>query len=90
MIREYLGNSPRIKVLEFLIFNRAKSYGVKEILMGAKVKHRNLIIILNDMLKKDIIYIEKKLGKSNLYRINEFEPFAQSLIFAADMGMNQS
>ena len=85
MIREYLGDYPRIKVLEFLINNKENSFGIREIIQHASVKHRNLIIILEDLLKKDMIYIEKRLGKSNLYKINEFEPFVQSLIFATEM-----
>jgi len=45
MIREYLGNYPRIKIMEFLIHNRKKGYGIKEIMLGANVKHRNLILV---------------------------------------------
>ena len=82
MITDYLGNSPRIKILQFLINNKNNSYAIKEIILGANVKHRNLIDTLKDLLKKDMIYIEKKVGKSNLYKINEFEPFTQSLIYA--------
>jgi len=81
MIRAYLGNYPRIKILEFLIFNRKKSYGIREIILGANVKHRTLVIVLNDLIEKDLAYIERKIGKSNLYRINESHPFIQSLIF---------
>lgn len=84
IITEHLGNSPRIKILQFLIQNKNNSYSIRDILFGAKVKHRNLIEVLKDLLDKDMIYIEKKVGKSNLYQINEFEPFVQSLIFASE------
>lgn len=82
MITDKLGNSPRIKILQFLIDNKNNSYSVREILVGAGVKHRNLVEVLKDLLKHDMIYIDKKVGKSNLYKINEFEPFAQALIYA--------
>ena len=85
MIRDYLGNYPRIKVLEFLIFNKKNAYGIKEITLMAGVKHRNLIIILEDLLEKDMVYIESKKGKSHLYRIHEFHPFISSLILAMEM-----
>lgn len=82
MITDYLGNSPRIKIIQFFINNKNSSYSIREILLGANVKHRNLVDTLKDLLKKDMIYIDKKVGKSNLYRINELEPFCQSLILA--------
>lgn len=84
-ISEYFGRSPRIKILEFLINNKEDSFGIKEIIKYAKVKHRNLIEVLSDLIKGDVIYIEKTLGKSNLYKINEFEPFVQSLMFAMEI-----
>ena len=84
MISQYLGRSPTIKVLEFLIINRKNSYGVKEIILGASVKHRNLIKILDELLINDMIYIEKRLGRSNLYKAHEFHPFVQSLILAVE------
>lgn len=82
MITDFLGNSPRIKILQFLIENKTRSYSIRDIILGAGVKHRNLVDTLKDLLSKDMIFIDKKVGKSNLYQINEFEPFAQSLIFA--------
>lgn len=82
MITDYLGSSPRIKILQFLISNKDHSYSIREILAGASVKHRNLVEKLKDLMEKDMVYIEKKVGKSNLYKINEFEPYVQSLIYA--------
>jgi len=85
MIREYLGDYPRIKVLEFLIYNKDHAYGIREILIMAGVKHRNLIKILEELMNKDMVYIESKKGKSHLYRIHEFHPFISSLILAMEV-----
>lgn len=85
MIREYLGDYPKVKVLEFLIYNKDYAYGMREIIMMAGVKHRNLVKILKELLDKDMIYIESKKGKSHLYRIHEFHPFIQSLIMAMEI-----
>ena len=80
MITEHLGNSPRIKVINFLIENRDKGYSIVEIMEGAKVKHRTLIEIIKDLLNKQMIYIERKIGKSYLYKINEDNDFIESLL----------
>jgi len=85
MITDFLGNSPRIKILEFLIWNRDKDHSISDIILGANVKYRNLVIILEDLIKKDMIYISRKVGKSNLYKVNEFNPYIESLIFASDL-----
>ncbi len=85
MIREYLGEYPKIKVLDFLILNKKNAYGIKKITLMAGVKHRNLIKILEDLLEKDMIYIAGKKGKSNLFRIHEFHPIISSLILAVEM-----
>ena len=59
--------------------------GIREILIMAGVKHRNLIKILEELMNKDMVYIESKKGKSHLYRIHEFHPFIQSLIMAMEI-----
>lgn len=89
-VREKLGESTRIKILEFLINNKENSFGLKEIILHAQVKHRTAVKELQDLLKKDMIYIERTLGKSHLYKINEFEPFIQSLIFSMDITKESS
>lgn len=85
IISEILGNSSRIKILEFLINNKENSFSVSYILMGASVKHRNAVDILKDLVEKDLIYIEKRIGKSNMYKINEHNEFIQALIFAREI-----
>lgn len=89
ILTKQLGNYPKIKVLEFLISNKEKGYSIREILLGANVKHRNLTEILKDLLKNDLIYIERKIGKSNLHKINEFNDFVQSLMFAVEISKNK-
>jgi DNA-binding MarR family transcriptional regulator len=83
-ITRRFGRSPRIKILEFLINNRENSWGLKEILQHAKVKHRNAVEELKDLVEKDLIYIEKTLGKSHLFKINDDEPYIKLLIFVMD------
>lgn len=83
-ITECLGNSSRIKIIEFLIKNKNKGMSIREILSGANVKHRNLVEILKDLLEKEVIYIERKIGKSNLYKVNESNGIIEGLMFAQE------
>lgn len=81
LLTERFGTYPRIKILEFLINNKESSWGLREIMHYARVKYRNAVEELKDLVSKDLIYIEKTLGKSHLYKINEDEPYIKSLIF---------
>lgn len=83
-ITDCLGSSSRIKVIEFLIKNKDKGMSVREILSGAKVKHRNLVDMLEDFLGQSVIYIERKIGKSNLYKVNELHGVIEALMFAQE------
>jgi DNA-binding MarR family transcriptional regulator len=83
-ITRRFGRSPRIKILEFLINNRGESWGVREIIQHAKVKHRNAVEELKDLVNLNMIYIEKTIGRSHLYKVNEDEPYIKSLIFVMD------
>lgn len=89
MITQYLGNSSRIKVLQFLIQNKKDSFSVREILLGAAVKHRNLVEILKDLLDKDMIYIERKIGRSKLYQINKDHPHIHALIDMEELNIKK-
>lgn len=81
-ISSKFGTSPRIKIMEFLINNRQEAWGIREIIKYARVKHRNTVDEVKDLLSKDMIYIDKTLGRSHLYKANELDKFVQSLIFA--------
>lgn len=83
-ITECLGKSSRVKVIEFLIENKDKGLSITEILSGANVKHRNLVELIKDLLEKNIIYIERKIGKSNLYKVNESNGIIEALMFGQE------
>ena len=67
---ETLGNSPQIKVLDFLISFQSFNYSLTEISKNTKVSYATLKYLLPKMLKKKLVVIEKKVGKANLYKIN--------------------
>ena len=67
---ETLGDSPQVKVLDFLIENERCGWTLVEIRDETKTGYATLKYLLPKMLKKKLVVIEKKVGKSNLYRIN--------------------
>ncbi len=67
---ETLGNSPQIKVLDFLICFREFDYPLTELSKNTKVSYSTLKYLLPKMLKRKLVIITKKVGKANLYKIN--------------------
>ena len=67
---ETLGDSPQIKVLDFLISFHAFDYSLTEIFKNTKVSYATLKYLLPKMLKKKLVIITKKVGKANLYKLN--------------------
>lgn len=84
-ISSKFGAYPRIKILEFLINNKQEAWGIREIIKYARVKHRNAVKEVQDLLDNDLIYIDKTLGRSHLYKANELNNFVQSLVFTTEM-----
>jgi len=67
---ETLGNSPQVKVLDFLIDNHMHNFSLVEIKDGTNAGYATLKKLLPKMLEKKLVIIEKKVGKAKLYKIN--------------------
>ncbi len=67
---ETLGNSPQVKVLDFLIENQRCGWSLVEIKNETKTGYATLKYLLPKMLKRKLVIITKKIGKINLYKIN--------------------
>lgn len=74
-----LGSSPINKVLDFLIENRRGSWTMVEISKNARVGYSTLKIVMPNLLKNGLVKINKKVGKSNLFVINDENPTVEKL-----------
>ncbi len=67
---ETLGDSPQVKVLDFLIENIRCGWSLTEIKNETKTGYATLKYLLPKMLKKKLVIVDKKVGKAKLYKIN--------------------
>lgn len=86
---QYLGENPKMKILDFLIDNFALDFSLPQIAEGSKVAYTTLIEILPILLKQKIISETRKIGKSKLYKINLENPVVKAL-FAIDMKLSEA
>jgi len=79
-----LGNSPYIRVLDFLLTYRGFDYSKKEIAENANVPYNTLNSFWREMLSNGIIVKTRRIGKQDMFRLNQENNFVKNLITLFD------
>ncbi len=74
------GDTPQLRVLDFLIDNNFFDYPITEIARGSNVSYNSLKVFLNDFIKSGILIRTRKVGKSDYYQLNTENNFVKNLI----------
>ena len=76
-----LGDTPKLRVLDFLIDNDLFDYNMTEIARGSEVSYNSLISFFDDFIKNEIVVRTRRQGKSELYKLNtdKFLEYTQEL-----------
>ncbi len=80
LFRKSLGDTPKIRVLEFLIEGRELDYNISDIAEGAEIGRTTLFRIFEDLLTNKIIIPTRIIGNAKLYRLNIKNPFVKKII----------
>ena len=80
LFRQMLGDTPKIRVLEFLIEGRELDYSISDIAEGANIGRTTLFRIFEDLLKNKIIIHTREIGNAKLFRLNINNPFVKKMI----------
>ena len=75
-----IGNTPKIKVLEFLIEGRELDYSVSDIAEGAEIGRTTLFRIWDDFVDLGIVKPTRVIGNAKLYKLNLSNPFVRKLV----------
>ncbi len=86
---QYLGDNPKMRILDFLMDNLAHDFSLPQIAEGSNVAYTTLIDLLPKLLKQGIIMETRKIGKSKLYKIDLDNPIAKAL-FIIDMKLSEA
>ena len=86
---QYLGDNPKIRILDFLMENFALDFSLPQIAQGSKVAYTTLIDLLPILMKQGIIMENRKIGKSMLFKINLDNPIVKALL-AIDMKLSEA
>lgn len=77
---EVLGNSPVTKVLDFLITFADFDYPLTEIARNSGVGYSSLQIFWDRLVRNNIVIKTRRVGKSDLYKLNVANPAVKQLI----------
>lgn len=77
---EIFGSNPIMKVLDFLITFQAFDYPLTEIAKNSGVSYSTLQTFWNKLVKNKIVIKTRRIGKSDLFKLNTSNPAVQQLI----------
>ena len=80
LFRNALGDTPKIRVLEFLIEGRELDYSLSDIAEGAEIGRTTLFRIFDDMVKNGIVVPTRQIGNAKLFRLNPNSKFVRKMI----------
>ncbi len=84
LFRKSLGDTPKIRVLEFLIEGRELDYSISDIAEGAKIGRTTLFRIWEDLIKNNIITPTRQIGNAKLFKLNLNNQFIKKLVEVFD------
>jgi DNA-binding transcriptional ArsR family regulator len=80
IFREALGDSPVIRVLDFLIEGRGLDYSLTDIAENANIGWTTLHRIWDKLVQLNIVVPTREIGRAKLFKLNEENPAVEKLI----------
>src|SRR3989344_9707931 len=68
---EFMGDSPTIRVLDYLLTERELDFSITDIAKNAGIGRTTLYRIWDDVIKNEIIFATRIIGKAKLYKLNK-------------------
>jgi hypothetical protein len=90
VFRDFVGDYPGTRLLEFLIEGRFFDYTLTDISEKAGVSWRTLNRIWPKFVKKEIVIITRTIGRIKLYKLNMENPVVVKLVELFDSLLDQS
>ena len=82
---EFMGDSPMIKVMDYLITERELDFSITDMAENAGIGRATLYRIWDDLIKNEIIFHTRDIGKAKLFKLNTANTKIKKLIEIYDM-----
>ena len=80
IFREALGDSPVIRVLDFLIEGRGLDYSLSDIAENSNIGWTTLHRLWDNFLKYEMVVPTREIGRAKLFKLNEGNQSVKELI----------
>ena len=77
---EYFGDTPKLRFLDFLIGNHFFDFNMTDMAKEAKISYNSLVSFFDEFLQKGVIIKTRKVGKSDMYKLNIENATAQNFL----------
>ena len=77
---EFLGDTPKIRVLDMLITGRELEYSISDIAEQSGIGRATFYRMMEDLLKNKTIIKTKRFGNIQLYKLNLNSEFVKGLV----------
>ena len=86
---ELFGDNPRLRFLDFIIKNNAEDFNMTTIAKKSKISYNSLRIFFDYFLDKGIVIKTRRIGKSDMYKLNLKNSISKGLIkFSEFLGID--
>tara|TARA_Y100000034_G_C6631429_1_gene275675 strand:- start:126 stop:461 length:336 start_codon:yes stop_codon:yes gene_type:complete len=82
---EFMGDSPVIRVLDYLLVERELDFSITDIAENAGIGRATLYRIWDNLIRNKIIIHTRDIGKAKLFKLNTENPKIKKLIDIDDM-----
>ena len=80
LLLEFLGDTPLIRVIDFLLENSIFDYTKTDIAENAGISRASLYNVWPTLAKFEIVKESRKIGNTTLYKLNKENPVVKKLI----------
>ena len=77
---EYFGDTPKLRFFDFLIGNHFFDFNMTDMARESGISYNSLKIFFNEFLDKGIITKTRRVGKSDMYKLNMDNETAKNFI----------
>jgi predicted transcriptional regulator len=77
---EYFGDTPKLRFLDFLIGNHFFDFNMTDMAKEAEISYNSLKSFFNEFVEKGIIVKTRRVGKSDMYKLNMENEIAKNFI----------
>lgn len=80
IFEEYFGDTPMVRILNFLILGKDFDYSMTDIAEGSHVGWTSFTRAWKDLEKRKVVMHTRDIGRAKLYKLNTQDPTVQKLV----------